>query len=95
MFKETYGFDVDKLSPNTPIHIKDNESTEKLNGLMIVSSCDEGYNYHYENKTGTYLIYESSSTFLKVFDNRGCELKLPIKHFLGENPRMKIEIFTL
>ena len=91
MFKQTYGFDVDLLKYGIPVYIADSEPKEKPMGKLI--SCDkDDMNYRYENKTGVYLIRNSSSTTLTLTTVNGETVILPIKHFIGDNPRMKIEV---
>jgi hypothetical protein len=93
MFKQTYGFDVDLLKHGTPVYITDNEPKEKPMGKVISWSKDD-LNYSYENKTGVYLIRNSSPTMLTLTAVNGVAVILPIKHFIGDNPRMKIEVYS-
>lgn len=94
MFKETYGFDVDLLSFKTPIYIDDNELPPGNSRLLSFSYESDGMDYKYTNKKGVYLIKESSSTILRLTSVGGEEVKLPIRHFIGDKPRMKISIYA-
>ena len=91
MFKETYGFDVDVFKFGIPVMIDDNEPTSQRRGLLVVHR-EEDCDYHYDNKSGAYLVNESSSTMLRLMNAHGDLVKFPIKHFLGDEPRMKINL---
>ena len=92
MFKQTYGFDVDILKSGTPVIVEDTESGVKPRGTIVTFDREEDYNYYFENKSGTYLVNESSSTMLRLMSVNGEMVKIPVKHFIGNNPRMTIRI---
>lgn len=89
MFKETYGFDTDVIKRGEPIRITDDEPRQAPSShIFSWSFNDDGMNYKYENKSGNYLILESSSTVLRLMSMDGEMVMLPIRHFLGDSPRM-------
>lgn len=92
MFKETLGFDIDKLQRGVAVVIDDTGSTLK-NGRMIALDRLEDFNYYLDNKSGTYIINESSSTMLRLMSINGTLTMFPIKHFIGDNPRMTVKIY--
>lgn len=88
MFKQTYGFDTDLLKFGEPIKITDNEPNERPRNMFKITMDLDGMDYDWENKAGTYLIVEASSTVLRLMSMNGEIVKLPIRHFLGDDPRM-------
>lgn len=92
MFKQTYGFDTDILKHGVPVVVEDSE-TGRRNSHMIVFDREDDLDYFSKNKSGTYLINESSSTMLRLIDINGEIIKLPIKHFIGDKPRMTVKIY--
>lgn len=85
MFKQFYGFDVNILKRGEPIFIYDCANS-RFNGRYVIKNGDE-------NKTGAYLINESSPTFLKLTAVNGNIVQLFFEDFLGENPRMEIKLY--
>jgi hypothetical protein len=90
VFKDTYGFDTDTFTLGLPIKITDDELNEKPRGIFKNRIFSDGLDYDWENKCGIYLVKHSSSTILTLTDSYGNEVKLPIRHFLGDDPRMTI-----
>ena len=93
MFKQTYGFDTDILKSGTPVIVEDTEPSVRPRGTMVSFDREEDCNYYFENKSGTYLVNESSSTMLRVMSVNGELVKIPVKHFIGNKPRMTIKIY--
>ena len=91
MFKKIMGFDTDLLKFGAAVKIEDSETGEKPRGAMAV---DDGLNHKWENKKGTYLVKESSSTVLRLTDSLGDETKFHIRHFIGMQPRMILTILN-
>lgn len=93
MFKEVYGFDTDVLNQGVPVIIEDNEPNERPKSSFVLFDREDDYNYYWDNKSGTYLVNESSSTMLRLVDINGEILKLPIKHFIGDKSRVTVKIY--
>lgn len=90
MFKQTYGFDTEHIKSGAAIKIEDTESThsDRRSFKVLIHKLD----YYRENLAGTYLIQRSSPTEIFVISISGEVLEIPIRHFIGDNPRMKIKI---
>lgn len=90
MFKQTYGFDTDILKRGMPVLISD--SCPKMNyGVWYEGDTD----YHNENMSGTYLIVDCNPSILTLLNLPKEKIEMPIKHFVGDHPRMKLTLYKV
>lgn len=92
MFKQTFGFDVDVLCSGVPIYIHDRQANIKFTHRGIDF---HGYNCEESSLSGTYIIKDSNPTMLILTSTFGKEVHIPIGHFVGDNPRMTIDVYKL
>ncbi|ALA47896.1 hypothetical protein ABE137_12055 [Brevibacillus laterosporus] len=86
MFKNIFGFDKE-LFLNTAVEIKDGQYNE---GGYVAWGTE--LDYIGENLTGLYLVQGCYSTEIFVLNKSGDTYEIPVRHFIGENPRMTIKI---
>ncbi|MCR8994695.1 hypothetical protein [Brevibacillus laterosporus] len=89
MFKNIFGFDKE-LFLNTAVEIKDGQYNEVRRGKYI--AWGKELDYIGKNLTGLYLVQGCYSTEIFVLNKSGDTYEIPVRHFIGEKPRMSIKI---